>query len=66
MNDADLFMVLDLDLEHLEKMTFSTFEMAKSGVLGVHCLNSFHRAKYLGGPHHLQDTQIHGKLIKSN
>jgi hypothetical protein len=31
MNDADPFLVLDLDLEHFVKMTFSTFEMAKSG-----------------------------------
>ena len=67
MNDADPFLVLDLDLEHFGKMTFSTLKMTKSGVLGVHCLNSFHRAKCMGVPHHLQNTQKQTNIyIKTN
>jgi hypothetical protein len=31
MNDIDPFIVLDIDLDHIEKNDFSTFKMAKSG-----------------------------------
>ena len=66
MNDADPFLILDLNFEHFAKMTFSLFEMAKSGPLDVLRLYIFHRAKCMGSRHHLPDKQRQRKLMEPN